>query len=248
MIMHYIIMSSSYSKGTRIALDNIVSEENYNELKEIVKDIIKEIGKDVSISSHSIQTDSTSWQSVVEKDPFFKNVELIDTKEKFIKLIQQDRTLEGLDIAKYILCKVKCTHLKLEKLVYLCFAEYLCKYKEELFVDTIYSYRLGPVVKSVYNEYKGSKYQELKKDDVDIEVNDKDEMPSRSRIMFAKDGIDKIKSIDETIEKYGNLSAIDLMELTHKRDTPWEITGCGRFLDRIIDNDVIIKYHCNEVI
>ena len=132
MITHYIIMSSSYSKGKRIALNNLVKEKDYIELKEIVQDIIKKCGKDVSLSTHFVQTDSESWESVIEKDHFFKGVEVINSKEKFIELIQKDRTLKGLDVAKYILSKVKCTHLKLEKLVYLCFAEYLCQYGREL--------------------------------------------------------------------------------------------------------------------
>ena len=41
MITHYIIMSSSYSKGKRIALSYIVKEEEYAKLREIVQDIIK---------------------------------------------------------------------------------------------------------------------------------------------------------------------------------------------------------------
>lgn len=40
MITHYIIMSSSYSKGKRIALSYIVKEE-YTKLREIVQDIIE---------------------------------------------------------------------------------------------------------------------------------------------------------------------------------------------------------------
>ena len=79
----------------------------------------------MSISTHFIQTDSVSWESVCVKDHYFKGIEVIDNIDKFIKLIQKDRILNGFDVAKYILCKIKCTHLKLEKLVYLCFADYL---------------------------------------------------------------------------------------------------------------------------
>src|SRR5699024_10090977 len=98
-------MSSSYSRGKRIALSNLVKEKDYIEIKEIVQDIIEKCGKDVSLSTHFVQTDSKSWESVVEKDHFFKGVEAIESKEEFIKLIQKDRILTGLDIAKYILSK-----------------------------------------------------------------------------------------------------------------------------------------------
>lgn len=246
MITHYIIMSSSYSKGKRIALDYIVHEDEYMKLKEVMSKIIKKCGKDVSVSTHFVQTDSESWNSVVKKDYFFKNVELISTIEEFIKLIKKDRILNGLDVAKYILSKVKCTHLKLEKLVYLCFADYLCKYDKELYKDTIFAYKYGPVVKSVYERYKRYGYREIEKEDDDIDARGIYEMPSRSRILFAKDGVEKIKSIDDTLKQYGHLTAGDLVDLTHKENTPWDLSGRGRLSDEIIKNETIKKFHCNE--
>lgn len=239
-------MSSSYSKGKRIALSYIVKEEEYTKLREIVQDIIKKCGKDVSLSTHFVQTDSISWESVVKKDPFFKDVEVIDSKDEFIKLILKDRVLNGLDVAKYILSKKRCTHLKLEKLLYLCYAEYLCQYKNELFKDKIYAYRYGPVIESVYNKYKKYGYKEI--DNNDIDTTGIFEMPSRSRILFSEDGINKIKSIDATLEKYGALSANDLVNLTHKKNTTWFLSGEGKLNNKIIDNDIIEKYHCNESI
>lgn len=249
MITHYIILSSSYSKGERIALDYIIDTKiGYMKFQEILNKITNECGKDVSVSTHFIQTDSESWESVIEKDYFFKNVKVIDGVEEFIKLIKNDRTLIGLDVAKYILCKVPCTHLKLEKLVYLCFADYLCKYSEELYKDYIYAYKYGPVVKSVYDKYKEYGYREIGQDDVNIDATDLSEMPARSRILFAKDGVRKIKSIDETLKKYGNLSAGNLVDLTHKQLTPWDISGRGLCVNKVIENEIIETYHCNEVI
>lgn len=246
MVTHFIIMSSSYSIGKRIALSHMVNEEDYLELKEIVQDIVKRCGKDVSISTHFIQTDSETWQSVVEKDHFFKGVKVIENKEQFIELIQRDRILTGLDIARYILSKIKCTHLKLEKLVYLCFADYLCKTNKELYIDKIYAYKYGPVVDTVYEKYKGFGSKEIESEDVDIKATEIKELPSRSRILFAKDGVEKIMSIDETLKKCGNLSAAQLVELTHKKSTPWDIAGRGNEQYAVIDNEIIKKYHYNE--
>lgn len=249
MITHYIIMSSSYSKGKRIALDNLLKEKDYEKLRNIVQDIVKECGRDVSLSTHFIQTDSESFESVIEKDPFFKGVEVIESKEEFIKLIKKDRTLKGLDVAKYILSKVECTHLKLEKLVYLCFADYLCKYGKELYNDEIYAYKYGPVVESVYEKYKRSGKSEIEyEDEKEIDATNIKEMPSRSRILFAEDGIEKIKSIDETLQNYEYLSAKELVDVTHKTNTPWYMAGKGKEKYVIIKNEIIKKYHCNECI
>lgn len=241
-------MSSSYSIGKRIALSNSLKGTDYLELKEIVQDIVEKCGRDVSLSTHFIQTDSESWTSVVEKDHFFKGVEVIDSKDKFIELIQKDRTLTGLDVARYVLSKIKCTHLKLEKLVYLCFADYLCNYNKELYSDKIYAYKYGPVVDTVYEKYKGSGYKEIENNDTDIDTTSIKELPLRSRILFAKDGIEKIMSIDDTLLKYGELTATQLVDLTHKKLTPWDVAGRGNEQYAIIENDIIKEYHCNESI
>ena len=240
-------MSSSYSKGKRIGLDFIIDSNKTvdTKIKDAVTDITNACGSDVSLSTHVIQTDSAEWNSVVEKDFFFKNVEIVTSINKFINLIKKDRKLIGLDIAKYILCKVQCTHLKLEKLVYLCFADYLCKYGKNLFEDKIYAYRYGPVTESVYAKYKKYGYKDI--DEAKIDSTGLSEMPAKSRILFAENGIEKIKSIDETLNIYGSFSANQLVEITHRKSTPWDVTGKGLLRNIPIKNDIILHHHINEI-
>lgn len=65
-------MSSSYSLGVRIALDFIVkNEETQKEIKKDFDKIIKECGRDVSISIHMIQAEGIEWSSVYKADTFF---------------------------------------------------------------------------------------------------------------------------------------------------------------------------------
>ena len=151
---------------------------------------------------------------------FFKDVKVIKSIDTFIELIQKDRKLEGIDIAKYILSKIACTQLKLQKLVYLCFADYLCDSGKKLFKDKIFAFKYGPVVETVYTRYKKYGYKPIYEETEDIESKNILEMPSRSRILFAEDGIEKILSIDKTLKKYGNLSASELVNLTHREKTP----------------------------
>ena len=71
MINHYIVMASAYSIGKRIVLD--YHSESELEVEQITKDInyINEFcGTDIALSSHLIQTESTSWESVENKDNF----------------------------------------------------------------------------------------------------------------------------------------------------------------------------------
>ena len=230
MVTHFIFLSSSYSLGTRIAIDYIVTNDSVQEkLKKDLEKTLKECGKDVSISTHMIQADDTTWESVCVADHFFKDVKVIDSIDKFIKLIKKDRKLEGLDVAKYVLSKISCTQLKLQKLVYLCFADYLCDTGKELFTDKLYGY------KSIDEEQK------------DIDSRNISEMPAKSRILFAENGTEKLISIEKTLKKYGSLSATDLVDLTHKDNSPWSksFKGLGKLYSSM-KLDTIKKYHQYE--
>ena len=73
-------------------------------------------------------------------------------------------------------------------------------------------------------------------------------MPVRSRIISSKDGMKKLISIDKTLDKYGNLSASELIKLVHSKSSPWSKSGEGELYNKEITDDIIIKYHKNEVI
>ena len=248
MVTHFIFLSSSYSLGTRIAIDYIVTNDSVQEkLKKDLEKTLKECGKDVSISTHMIQADDTTWESVCVADHFFKDVKVIDSIDKFIKLIKKDRKLEGIDVAKYILSKIACTQLKLQKLVYLCFADYLCDTGKALFTDKIYAFKYGPVVDSVYKRYKEYGYKPIDEEKKDINSKNISEMPAKSRILFAEGGKKKLLSIEKTLKKYGGLSAADLVDLTHRDNTPWSksFKGLGK-LYSAMKLDTIKEYHHYE--
>lgn len=250
MATHFIFMSSSYSLGTRIAMDYIITDESVQKkLKQDLDKITKECGKDVSISTHMIQADDETWESVCIADHFFKDVEVIESIDKFIKLIKKDRKLQGIDVAKYILSKIKCTQLKLQKLVYLCFADYLCDTGKQLFTDKIYAFKYGPVVDTVYKRYKEYGYKPIEEDSTNIDSKNIFEMPAKSRILFAEDGTDKIISIEKTLKKYGELTASQLVDLTHKENAPWSITPKNLWMPySTIKLETIKKYHRYEII
>ena len=69
-------------------------------------------------------------------------------------------------------------------------------------------------------------------------------MPAKSRILFAEDGTKKILSIEKTLKKYGNLSATELVDLTHQQKTPWSKTIKGSWSLYVpIELETIKKYH-----
>lgn len=72
MVKHYIIMSSSYTDGTRVALD--IAEDrllNTEAIAKIIQDIKQSCGKDVPLSTHLIETELDSWASVTGKARLF---------------------------------------------------------------------------------------------------------------------------------------------------------------------------------
>jgi len=250
MVKHYIVMSSAYSIGKRIVIDyHYDNVKEMSKIKEDIDYIIKMCGKDVPISTHSIQTSSASWESVIKADKFFRGTLKIETKEEFVEIILKNSILTGLDIAKYILSVVPSTHLKLEKLTYLCYADYLCQEGEKLFQDRIFAYKLGPIIESVYKKYKKSGLGKLQVEDNKKTYNeDLKKLSSRSRILSSKDGFKKLSSIDNTLKKYSHLSARDLVDLTHRNETPWEKSDALKNLNIEISDELIMKYHVNELL
>jgi gepA protein len=248
MTKHYIIMSSSYSDGRRIAFD-ITDESllNTQAINGIISNIRSDCDDDVPLSTHFIETKDPSWESVVTYDPFFEGVECIQTLSEFSKKIKKDRVLSGLDVANYIASKIPCTHLSLQKLVYLAYADYLCSRSERLFEDNIYAFQYGPVVDSIFAEYKGTGDEYIDHvDDRAVSSASIKQMPAKSRILFAKNGFDKLQSIDKTIEKYGKYSASKLVDITHRAGSPWSIAGGSKAYHQVISDDMIKKGHSVE--
>ncbi len=249
MVKHFIIMSSAYTDGTRIALD-ITDEQMLNgeAIKNVIQMIRTKCGNDVPLSTHLIETYSISWESVEQYDPFFIDVECTASIHEFIDKINSGRVLSGIDIAKYILSKLgKCTHLALEKLVYFAYADYLCEHGERLFEDTIYAFKHGPIVESVYETYKRAGKQYIEYDEEWEIYTGIKMMPAKSRILFAENGAEKLFSIDRTLTKYGQYSASALVSFTHRPGSPWSRVENWEFYQTIPDN-LILAYHGVESI
>lgn len=242
-MIHTILICSSYVQGKRIALHLIDVETK--EVKKIIKRIETRCAG-VPFSTHIISTSDESWESVVASDFFFEDIEVFTEYTDFIKIIKDDLLLTGLDVAKYILSKSRgCTHLKLQKLTYLCFAEYLEKTGKTLFRDKIYAFKLGPVVETVYDEFKDhGEIVMLDEDDTDP-VSRRSKSPDLSRILYSIDGDVKIEIIDSTIEKYGDMEASELVNLTHREGSPWHHSFTGGYFTPIAC-ETIVEYHYIE--
>lgn len=131
------------------------------------------------------------------------------------------------------------THLKLQKLLFYAQGIYLALNDNMLFYDQIVAWEHGPVVKSVYDEYKQNG-----RNPINIELNPEDE-----------NLINKIETDSRAIETlrlcYDNFAiytAWQLREMTHQSGTPWDITVKSRGMGNIIDTSIIKDYFLKEII
>ncbi len=134
-------------------------------------------------------------------------------------------------IANYFLAvaegdKIKMTTLKLMKHVYFAYGIYLYLTNENLFDENIEAWRHGPVVPSIYHEFKNfGLYNPIKKGTYAtyLDPNDADPVP-RKAIVEIYD-INKDKGVNHAVcgswfyfkDKNGD----DLEELTHREGTAW---------------------------
>lgn len=245
MIKHYIVLGSSYNTGERIAIDYTDYNEDFkNLIYELKKK--KNINENYSIATHTISTKTAKWKDVVELDPFFDNVKLLKTSEEFLKYLSKDSEITAIDVANYILSMYRCTHTRLEKLVYYCYADYLCKYNKKLFKDKIFAFKYGPVIETLYETYKNSSPTTYV-DKFSLKMHDKlpakYKMPLNSRIMNSIDGVRKIDSIRSTLEKYKGYNTKTIISFTHRENTPWAANDKGETLYKVISDYDILKYH-----
>lgn len=235
MFEHFIMMASSYKKGTRIAFQLVFDTGiDKNEIEQSINAIYAAIGENAKFSTHYVCTDKASWDSVTTYDPFFSDAYLVDSLDNFIPIMKEDLRITGLDIAKYILSKHPCTHLELEKLAYLCYADFLCKYGKPICADTVYAFKYGPVLKTVYDRYS-------RKHDT-LHFLDKDAAKSK---LLLDGSAERTKSIDETIKKYSQASATDLVNITHCTNSPWTMKD-ATLPYQVIDDSLILERHPYE--
>lgn len=137
------------------------------------------------------------------------------------------------EIAKKIIAKTDIEHgdtisnLKLQKMLYYMQGFHLAFFDTPLFDDEIYAWQYGPVVPSVYNEYKryNAKAINLPKGDI-IRLTDDEETV-----------------FNNVYNEYGQFSAVALMNMSHA-EMPWKTTK----ISQVIDKEKIRKYFKTQII
>ena len=103
--------------------------------------------------------------------------------------------------------------MKLQKLMYFLYRDYLNTTGDPLFSERFETWQYGPVLSQVYHAFKGYGASSIKKYYIDSDGNalkvNEGNNPEFARIL------------DRVWERYKNYNGIQLSELTHKNHTAW---------------------------
>lgn len=133
--------------------------------------------------------------------------------------------------------KIPLTTMKLVKLVYFGYAWCYAAYGKKLFSEKIEAWRHGPVVPSIYHEFKRFGSDPISRFSVqfDSEIN---------KILFpviSESDEMTIPVLDAVWKVYKNKSGLELSEITHEENSPWKYAyeqGENTVLD---DQKIIIR-------
>jgi uncharacterized phage-associated protein len=133
------------------------------------------------------------------------------------------------------------TPMKLQKLVYFAHGWYLSLTNGQPLIDEkIEAWRYGPVVPSLYHEFKSHGNRPIEMHATDLQIDE----GFRIVTPHLPDDRNLLAFIDKIWEVYGKFTAIQLSNITHESNTPWDETwgseGVPKNTD--IDDSVIKKY------
>ncbi len=132
---------------------------------------------------------------------------------------------DGLTIARHFIDLAeqsgeKLTPLKVQKLVYFAHGWHLALTGKPLLNEVIQAWSFGPVVRSVYNAFRG-----LAGGEIDAEA-----LRGLRRVPLLRDLTDAEAAharelVAQVWEEYGGLTAIQLANLAHEPGSPWDVVN-----------------------
>lgn len=237
MYQHMILMCSDYTSERRIAL-----HKSYDDIYSLIdfQGIVKEIEdsfRNIQFSFHHIQTEKEDSDSVVEYDKYFDGVYFYTDVEEFEGNLREAIKVTPEDITKYILTKKNFDKLQIQKLVYFVYIEYFKKHDEPLFEDKFVTWKYGPVIERLYHKFSKYKRQKIYLEDEELE---KLKLKLKLSRVYGRDDI--LSCIDTVLDKYGDKSGGQLIDETHKEDSPWSKVYSKYGLNNVISPEIIKEY------
>ncbi len=130
--------------------------------------------------------------------------------------------------------------MKMQKLVYFAHGWYLLNYNEPLLNEKIQAWKFGPVIQSLYHEFKAfgnNPIDRKAKEESWIGLVRKETVP-----IIPVDDTKTRQFLDSFWEVYSKFSGVALSNLTHRPGTPWEKTYAADVRENEIDDNLILEY------
>lgn len=167
--------------------------------------------------------------------------------------------LKAIDVANFFIYLMpeadnEITNLKLNKLIYFAQGYNIQRHNKPLFKDEIQAWQYGPVVPSVYHEFKGYKNSHIPKPTKNFDIKKYSEEDKELMLDVARE--------------YGKFTGEALRDITHQSNSPWSqvyepnkksikipISYIQEYFDRlpsiemkelIFDDDAFIGYRDEE--
>jgi len=157
--------------------------------------------------------------------------------------IMSEAQYEPSHIANYLLWRANkegikdMSPLKLIKLIYFCYAWFLVTYDKPLFEEKIVAWKHGPVIPSIYHEFKRFGSNPITSYSTCLEIDDRNAKTSYP-VVDPKDN-DTFLVLDAVWDNYKNRTGWELRNITHEKDSAWKSAYQGN--NEPLDDEEIKK-------
>ena len=131
----------------------------------------------------------------------------------------------------------KIDNLKLNKLTYIALGFSLAINNSNLFEERVEAWKYGPVIPSIYHEFKRFRNKVITDNAISVEENFETNCPE-----VPKSDTSTIEVLELVYQIYKDITSVDLVQATHLKNTPW--SNCYRVGEcNIIPRDMIKLYY-----
>ncbi|MCK5385385.1 MAG: SocA family protein [Alphaproteobacteria bacterium] len=135
---------------------------------------------------------------------------------------------------------IEITPMKLIKLVYFVYGWCLALTDRKLFDDRIEAWPYGPVIPSLYNEFKRFGSSPIDTFAMDARINDKTHEIGKPEFTVVDKNDQEVHSIINAVwDPYKNYTAFRLSNITHKEGSPWSIANGKGSHEKLDDKDIV---------
>ncbi|WP_303996262.1 Panacea domain-containing protein [Desulfovibrio piger] len=140
------------------------------------------------------------------------------------------------------------TQMKLQKLLYFAHGWFLALYGKPLLDETFQAWKYGPVVPSVYHEFKDYGVLPIENEGKSLSIISD---PSGIHFGWEAPKLKDVLTVQPFLKKiwdvFGKFTGNQLSAMTHEPDTPWTLARSGKPEDEKnieISNEAISRYFC----